>query len=211
MVELLRGLPLVVGYGIHGDALAVEDMFSILTGRPIKLAGFIELGSLMAVAGWALPTCNTPSCHALLTGSVLNKQVSRADDLWGRRWRQLPESLRVYAVADIKHGWLVWCITVGCILHDMFPDPDFILFLTRVTQRDFVAEFNAFLQEVLVRTELLMDGFKSAETREAVVGAIRYRKSNGALASTPPSRVMILTDLMSKWANITYGGCRYLR
>ena len=96
---------------------------------------------------------------------------------------------------------------MGCILRDMFPDPDSILFLTRVTQRDFVAEFNAFLQEALVGTELLMDEVKTAETREAVVGAIRYRKNNGALANVPPSRVMILTELMSKWANVTYGGC----
>ena len=91
VVELFQGLPLVVGFGIRGDVLAVEDTFSLLTWRPFKLAGFIELGSLMAIAGWALPTCNMPSCHALLTGSVLKKQVSRADDLWGRRWRQLPE------------------------------------------------------------------------------------------------------------------------
>ena len=83
VVELLQGLPLVVGFGIRGDVLAVEDTFSLLNGRPIKLAGFIELGSLMAITGWALPTCNMPSCHALLTGSVLDKQVSRADDLLG--------------------------------------------------------------------------------------------------------------------------------
>ena len=74
-----------------------------------------------------------------------------------------------------------------------------------------MAEFNALLQEVLVGTELLMDEVKTAETREAVVGAIRCRKSNGTLANAPPSRVMILTDLMSKWANVTYSGCRYLR
>ena len=73
-----------------------------------------------------------------------------------------------------------------------------------------MAEFNSVLQEALVGTELLIDEVKTAETREAVAGAIRYRKSNGALANAPPSRVMILTDLMSKWANITYGGCRYL-
>ena len=90
----------------------------------------------------------------------------------------------------------------------MFSDPDSILFLTRVTQRDFVAEFNVLLQEVLVGMELLMDEVKTAETREAVVGAIRYRKNNGALSNAPPSRVMIPKDLMSKWAIITYGGCR---
>ena len=93
--------------------------------------------------------------------------MSGADNLWGRRWRQLTETLRVYALADIKLGWLVWCITVGCILRDMFPDPDSILFLTRVTQRDFMAEFNAFLQEALGGTELLMDEVKTANIQPA--------------------------------------------
>ena len=107
-------------------------------------------------------------------------------------------------MADIKHSGLLLCITVGCILRDMFPDPD-SMFLTRVTQWDFVAEFNALLQEALVGTELLTDEVKKAKTREALAGEIRYRKSNGALANAPPGRVMILTDLMSRWANITYG------
>ena len=66
VVELLQGLPLVVGFVFCGGVLAVEDTFSLLTGRPVKLAGFINLGSLMAIAGWALPSCNMPSCHALL-------------------------------------------------------------------------------------------------------------------------------------------------
>ena len=65
VVELLQSLPLVVGFGIRGGVLPVKDMFSLLTGRPVNLSGFVELGSLMLYAGWALPTCNMPSCHAL--------------------------------------------------------------------------------------------------------------------------------------------------
>ena len=101
-----------------------------------------------------MPTCNMPACHALMTGSILNKQVSRADDRWGQEWSQIPESMRMYAIADLKHGWLTRIITMGCILRDLFPDPDMILFLTRVTQRDFVAEFNTIIQEALIGTEI---------------------------------------------------------
>ena len=94
VVELLRSLPLVMGFGIQGDVLTIENTFSLLTGRPVKLSGFVELGSLMLLAGWAFPTCKMPACHALLTGSILNKQVSRADDMWGKKWSQLPDSSR---------------------------------------------------------------------------------------------------------------------
>ena len=40
---------------------------------------------------------------------------------------------------------LMMCVAVGCILRDLFPDPNAILFLTRVNQKEFVAEFNALL------------------------------------------------------------------
>ena len=43
-VELLRGLPLVVGFGIRGDVLTIEDTFSLLTERPVKLAGVHRAG-----------------------------------------------------------------------------------------------------------------------------------------------------------------------
>ena len=61
VVDLLRGLPLVTGFWIRGDVLAIDETFSFL-------------------AGWAMPTLNMPACHALMTDSILNKQVSRADD-----------------------------------------------------------------------------------------------------------------------------------
>ena len=108
----------------------------------------------MLLAGWVMPTCNMPECHALVTGSVLNKQVSRADDQWGQEWSQIPDSMKMYAITDLKHGWLTWCIAVGCILRDRFLDPDAVLFLTCVTQNEFVAEFNALIQESLVGTEI---------------------------------------------------------
>ena len=206
-MELLGNLPLVTGFGIRGDVLAIEDTFSLLTGQPVKLSGFIELGSLMLLAGWAMPTCNMPACHALMTGSVLNKQVSRADDRWGQEWSQIPDAMQMYAFTDLKQGWLTWVIAVGC----MFPDPETILFLTCVNQKEFVAEFNAIIQEALVGTEIQTGNLSSAQTREAVARCIRYGKRDGTLALSPPSRVMTLIKLVSPWANITYGGCRYLR
>jgi len=37
-----------------------------------------------------------------LMGSLLNKLVSTGDDLWGVRWRKIPDPLRCYALGDIK-------------------------------------------------------------------------------------------------------------
>ena len=51
-----------------------------------------------------MPTCNMPACHALMTGSVLNKQVSRADDWGEQKWSQILDSLKIYAITDLKHS-----------------------------------------------------------------------------------------------------------
>ena len=186
-------------------SVAIEGTFSLLTGRPIKLSGFVELGSLMLLAGWAMPTCNMPACHALMTGRVLNKQVSRADDQWGQKWSQIPDSLKIYSISDLKQGWLTWCIAVCCILRNLFPDPEAILFLTRVNQKKFVAEFNAPLQESLVGTEIQTGGLASAQRREAVARGIRYRRKDGTLALSPPGRVMMLMGLVSPWGILPTG------
>ena len=106
----------------------------------------------MLLAGWAMPTYNMPACHALMMGSILNKQVSR--DRWGQKWRKISDSMKMYVIANLKYGWFTWVITVGCILRDLFLDPDAILFLTPASQKDFVAELNAIIQEALVGTEI---------------------------------------------------------
>ena len=104
VINLLEGLPLSVGFGINGEVLAIEDTFSLLAGRPVKLSGFVELGSLMLFAGWGLKTVNMPATHAKVCGSILNKTVSCGDEQWGEKWDDLAESLQVYALGDVKHG-----------------------------------------------------------------------------------------------------------
>ena len=74
-----------------------------------------------------------PATHAIVCGSVLNKTVSCADERWGVRWEELAESLRVYALGGVKHRWIVWASVLGCLLRDMFPEPDAALYLTRTT------------------------------------------------------------------------------
>ena len=115
IVELLEELPFMVGFHIRGDVLTNEDTFSLMVGQDLKLSSFVELGSLCLYAGWAYPTCNMPAMHGIVTGSILIKLVSQADD-------QLWEAMRVYAIADL-HCWLIWNILVGCLLWIIFPDP----------------------------------------------------------------------------------------
>ena len=50
-MELLKGLPLVVEFGIRGDVLAIEDTYHLLAGWSLKLSRFVELGSLLFYTG----------------------------------------------------------------------------------------------------------------------------------------------------------------
>ena len=51
ITELLEGLPFVVGFGIRGDVLKIEDTFSLMVGWDLKLSRFVKLGSLCLYAG----------------------------------------------------------------------------------------------------------------------------------------------------------------
>ena len=86
---------LVVGFGIRGDVLAIENTFSLLAGWSLKLCRFVELGSLLVIGGWELKTCSMPSVHTITSGCVLNKQVSCADASWGKTWLKISRELRV--------------------------------------------------------------------------------------------------------------------
>ena len=130
VVELLQGMPFVTGFGIKGDVLAIEDTFSLMVGQDLKLCDFVELGSLCLYARWGYPTVNTPEGHCMVTSSLLNKLVSKADDELGKPWDGISEPMQVYAIADVKHGHVVRNILVGCILRDIFPDPEATLYLT---------------------------------------------------------------------------------
>ena len=119
--------------------------------------------------------------------------------------------MKIYAIADVKHGLMLWNVVFGCILRDLFPDPDSALYLTNSSQAEFVKGLSTLVLESLIGTEIHPDRLKHAQSREDLVDSLRYRTSSGDLSKHPPTRVRILRALLSPWPNLTHGGCRYLR
>ena len=111
----------------------------------------------------------------------------------------------------VKHGRIVWDVLVGCLLRDLFPEPEAVLFLTGATHREFIAVFNTLLVEALVGMEIQTDPLLSARSREDEAKCIHYRTATGAVSIGPSSTVEVLIRLFSPWLSISYGGCRYLR
>ena len=84
ILELLEGLPISTGFGIKGDVLPYEDTVSLLAGRPVKLNGFVELGSLMLLAWWSLRTVNMLATHPVnhAKNALLSKNVYVLSDVF---------------------------------------------------------------------------------------------------------------------------------
>ena len=61
-----------------------------------------------------------------VVGTVLNKTVSTGDDLWGIPWAELPPSLQVYSIGDIRFGYICYSVLTGIILRDLFLEPDVV-------------------------------------------------------------------------------------
>ena len=60
-------------------------------------------------------------------------------------------------------------------------------------------------------TEAHSTTLSRAQTREDLLNSVRYRRSSGTLSERPPSRVELREKMLSPWASISYGGCRFLR
>ena len=94
-------------------------------------------------------------------------------------------------------------MVLGCLLRDFFPDPESALYLTGLTQAEFVQGFSTFILESLVGTELHPAAINQARTREELLHCLRYRRSSGVLSDRPPARLDLLEEMLSPWASIT--------
>ena len=110
-----------------------------------------------------------PAAHSIVTGSILNKHVSQADDKWDQPWDEISEAMRVYAVADIER---LCGIRGGLPAPGSISRPGVCVVPDLVEQKEFVAMLNTLLLESLVGTEIQTTDLVSARTREDVAKCI---------------------------------------
>lgn len=78
---------------------------------------------------------------------------------------------------DIKHCWMVYTTIMGCLLQELFPEPNAILYLMIMDQQQFVAEFNKLILEALVGTEVNYQNLGMASMREELAGLSATRQT----------------------------------
>ena len=210
LVDFIEGLPICVGLGIKADFIKIEEFYSLLADRPVKMRGFVDLAVLAALAGWRMNARGMTCMGVQVIGTVLNKCVSTGDFRWGQKWQYLTDALQVYGIGDIKFGYITVTVLLGLLLRDFFPDPDVLCKQLRLYQDDAARWFCDLILTSCINTELDGDAAKSSRTRESLIRSIRYCEDNGSRSKIPSAAVQMLENLLGDWPFITNGGCRFL-
>ena len=85
--------------------MGIEDFYSTISGETVELNGFLNLSGMAAAAGFKLRARNMTALGVKVVGYVLNKNLSTGDDLWELPWAELPPSLQVYGIGDLRFGY----------------------------------------------------------------------------------------------------------
>ena len=210
VLQLLEDLPVVQGLGIRNDVMIVEKFCSSIGERNLTMKGFVELQSLAVLAGWQLQTTHMTAMSLIVTGGTLNKCCSKAGGIWGIRYDKLPWAFKVYAVADLKFGYMTYAILVSLLLRQMFPDPDICCKLSKVSQVEYVTWFARWIRDSIYGTAVFDQDMRSAETRFELMMSLKYRNSRGHLSVDTPERVQFVAHMVH-WPTLTAGGPRYLQ
>ena len=211
LIDLLRALPLLVGLGVRTDAVPLENLVRCNTNyKDFRLAGFYDVAVPAVLAGWNAPNTHMSIMSVLLTGGVLNKNVSRGDGNWGRPWAKITKALQVYCLGDVKFGHQAMVIIFYLLIQDLFPDPDIVLSFTRSNAVDFGRWFSSWLNNSIVGCEVDNDALKNAVTREDLIRSIRYRHRDGVRSRQAPSRILVFCKMLGFWPSVMFGGPRFL-
>ena len=211
ILDLLRDLPVSAGLGVRRDIRGVQEFYSLISGVEVNMGGgFIDLTSLAIVAGYKFHSKNMTAMGVQIMGTLLNKNVSTGDNMWGLRWSEIPAALRCYALGDIKFGFVTYNVLAGLLLRDVFPDPDM---LCRYLVSDQLTAVNWFLEWLVISlegVEFHQIAEESARTRGEMISSLRFRDARDKLCDISPTYIQLWSQLLGNWPSPTSGGCRYL-
>ena len=212
IVEFLTMLPVCTGVGIKHDIRDIEYFYSLISGTDINMKGFIDLSSLAVLAGYKMQTKNMPTLAMQILGMTMNKMCSTADETWGRRWCDIPQSLKIYALGDIKMGHMTYLVLSAVVLRDFIPDPDIVCTYFKIfDQYPVVKWFMRLLCSSLESAEIHTEDIKAASSRQELIRTLRFRYSEDSeLREIPTRRIEMWANMIGGWPSITRGSCRYL-
>ena len=126
LLQVLRDLPVCMGVGVRRDMVGIEDFYYMTSRESVELNGFLDLSGMAADAGYKQRARNMTALRVQVLGIILNKNVSTGDELWGLPWAELPPSLQVYRIKDIRFGYICYSVLADIMIRDLFPEPEIV-------------------------------------------------------------------------------------
>ena len=209
LFKVLKDLPVCTGVGVRQDVVGIEEFYSILSGETVELNGFVDLSAMAAAAGYQFRARNMTAMGVQILGTVLNKTVSTGDDSWGVPWNELPRSLQVYGIGDIRFGFICYNVLAGIIARDLFPEPEIVGKILRTEQRGAISWILEWIVKSLEGVELHQRADEDATTRGELLSALRFRNSRNKIDISPPPYIVLWSKLIGDWPSIVNGGCRF--
>ena len=212
VVAFLEEVPVIMGAGVNADMTAVEELFGVLSHSTVRMKGYLDIGSLVVLAGWQLSKTGMLPLAIISVGMAMNKAVSVADRKWGLRWSQIPPALQVYALGDIKMGYSTYNVLIFLLISQLFPDPELVCRLSRCSPDQWIRWFNILVCDALVGTSIDDKALSSAiasGSRSQLMETLRVRDLGGCISLEAPTRIKFLAGLVV-WLVLTMGWPRYL-
>ena len=202
LLELLRDLPVCVGLGVKGDVLEIEQFYSEVSGQNLEMAGYIDLSALALITGNQMNARGMTPMGVQVLGAILNK--------WSYRWSDIPKSLQVYGLGDLKFGHLTFIVLTGILVRDLFPDPYFVCQFLNGNQWHGITWFYEWILKSVEGVEVQEWNARSAFTRSQMICALRYRDKRSKLSKIPPPWIVLWSRMVGSWPSLTFGGCRFV-
>ena len=212
IISFLESLPLCMGLGVKKDVEDLEYYYKMIFGKRLSMRGTVDLSALALSVGYAANSRSMTTMGVQILGTVLNKTVSRGDDKWAWAWNDLPGSLQIYAVGDLRFSHMSYNVLSSVMVRDFFPDPDITCkYFNSTNQWEVFAWFLDLISYTLDGLEVNSEAYRSAVTRIELMKCLRYRhEGSREIMDECPTRVRLWIKLLGDWPSITAGGCRSL-
>ena len=196
----------LVGSGVVNDVQDITNIIKILYGIDLLIPPPLPLPALALCAGYRFPRANLFSLQLILTGGVHNKLVSCADNTWGQPFNKLDHSLQLYALADVRHGYMCYVVLMSLIIEHLFPDPVVVGSHLNLNHHEAYELLCTLIIHSLTWTKIHDRSYALATTRQDLLRSLRKEGYEASL----PVNLRLLNEMMPPWPTPTYGGARDL-
>ena len=214
IINLLNGIPPPTGCGITNDIKHIRSLFNQMKiNKPLVMKDPLELSVLAVAAGWGFRANSKAALSLGVLGGLLDRASSEADGMWCVKWEELPVQFKIYALGNIKFGYMTYVVFCSLIIRDLYPDPDILSVIEDCLQPEGIFNLSRLIYSYL-RNSQLHYPTEPTNTRSALLTAIKTRAPNGSgkmvLSDEPSPGALKFTMMIQPWPSITQGGPRYL-